>query len=125
MLPELTTRELHGCAVVELCGEFDLSSVPDLELCLEGILAGQAPVIILDLTKTLFADVGTMRAVLEAERRASARGRRLVLAGPHSSVARLLEITGLAWHFSVFPTATEAALRKGTAEDSVAWTSAD
>ena len=124
-MPELIMRELHGCTVIELRGEFDISFVPDIELCLEGILAGPAPVIILDLTQTLFADVGTIRAVLGAERRASARGRRLVLAGPHSSVARLLDVTGFAWHFSIFPTATEAALRKGTAEDSAAWSPAD
>jgi anti-sigma B factor antagonist len=125
VLPELTTRELQGCTVVELCGEFDLSSVLTLERRLDEVLAGQAPVIILDLTKTLFADVTTMRAVLDAERRALSQGRRLVLAGPHSAVARLLEITGFGWHFSVFPTAEEAAARKGTAEDSVAWTPAD
>ena len=125
MLPELTTRELDGCTVVELRGEFDLSSVPVLEQRLSEVLARPAAVIILDLSKALFADVATMRAVRGAERQASARGMRLVLAAPHSAVARLLEITGYAWHFSVFPTADEAALRRGTAEDSAAWTSAE
>lgn len=125
MLSELTTRELHGCAIVELRGEFDISCVPALEQCLEEVLAGPAPVIILDLTQALFADVATVRAVLNAEQLASSQGRRLALAGPHSAVARLLEITGFAWHFSVFPTAAEAALRKGTAEDSAAWAPVD
>jgi anti-sigma B factor antagonist len=125
VLPELTMRELHGCTVVELCGEFDLTCVPALEQFLGEVLAGPAPVIILDLNKTEFADVTAMRAVLGAERRASARGRRLVLAAPHSAVSRLLEITGFGWHFSVFATAEEAALRKGTVEDAAAWTPMD
>jgi anti-sigma B factor antagonist len=125
VLPELITHELHGCIIAELHGEFDFSSVPALEQCLERILAGSAPVIILDLAKTPFADLATMRLVQDAERRASSLGRRLVLAAPQPAVARLMEITGLDRQLPVFATVGEAARREGTAEDTMTGMAAD
>lgn len=124
-MPELTTRELYGCMVAELVGEFDLRSVPVLEQFLGEALAGTAPVIILDLSKTLFADLATIRVVVNAEWQASSQGRRLVLAAPQPAVARLLELTGLGWRLSVFATVDEAAARQSTTEDTGSWTPAD
>lgn len=109
MLLELTTRVLHGCVVVEVRGEVDLSSLDALEQCLSTVLAGEAPAIVLDLSRMGFVDAAGLRVLLRAKRRAASRGRPFVLAGPRAAVARLLVVTDLDRRFTIFPTVAEAA----------------
>ena len=113
MSPELTVCVLYGCVIVEVWGEVDLSSVPALERHLSAVIASaviamQASAIVLDLSRLLFIDCAGLRVLLDAERRAAARGKSFALAAPRRIVARLLETTGLDQHFIAFPTVAEA-----------------
>jgi anti-sigma B factor antagonist len=109
VLPELTTRVLHGCVVVEVRGEVDLSSAHALDQCLSTVLAGEALAIVLDLSHMRFIDAAGLRVMLRAERQAAARGRSFVLAGLRPAVARLLVVTDFDRRFTIFPTVAEAA----------------
>jgi anti-sigma B factor antagonist len=123
VLLELTTRVLHGCVVVEVRGEVDLSSAHAVEQCLSTVLAREALAIVLDLSRMEFVDVAGLRVLLRAERRAASRGRPFVLAGPRPAVARLLVVTDLDRRFTIFPTVAEAAAAFSDGASPAAWDS--
>jgi anti-sigma B factor antagonist len=99
---------MHGCVIVGVRGEADLRSVPAIEQYLSAVIAMQEPAIVLDLSRMAFTDCASLRVLLDAGRRAAARGKSFVLATPRPAVSRLLEVTDLDRHITVFPTVGEA-----------------
>lgn len=61
--------DLNRCRVLELCGEFDLATEPELRAGLELALASGPAALIVDLTRVGFCDVGCARMILAAARR--------------------------------------------------------
>ena len=106
----LSGHLMDGYAVVELRGELDVSSASSLRERLLGILADQAPNLILDLSRLTFIDSTGISVLLAAERRAHELGGSLSLAGPQKIVTRVLHITSLDRHFPIFPTVDDALL---------------
>ncbi|HLI38932.1 MAG TPA: STAS domain-containing protein [Streptosporangiaceae bacterium] len=106
---ELSERAVDGCAVVELRGELDLSSAPGLRERLLAILTEQSVSLIIDLSGLQFMDSTGLTVLLSTERRAKLLGGALVLAAPQKIVAKVLRVTGLDTHFTIFPTVAEAA----------------
>lgn len=110
MLLELTNRVLNGCLIAQLRGEADVCSASALDRHLSAVLAEQAPVVVLDLSGLKFLDCAALRVVLAAERKTASYGGRLLLAAPQPIVARLLQLTALDQHFTIYPTAAKAAI---------------
>jgi len=73
------------------------------------VLQADPELVVLDLAGVGFMDVAGLRAVLAADRRLRASGKRLVLAAPPRSVRRLLSLTGHEQAVSVLDS-VEAAL---------------
>ena len=94
----LTVRETAaGWAVV---GEIDASTAPTLDGALADLPDGDGPVV-LDLGDVSFIDSSGLRVLIALATRASDVGRTVTLDRPSPTVARLLEITGLAEMFGL------------------------
>jgi anti-sigma B factor antagonist len=83
-----------GPTVVKLLGELDLSTVPELEACLEGLGADGADVR-LDLSGLSFCDSSGLSAMVTACKQVRKGGGSLSIASPQPAVRSVLEITGL------------------------------
>ncbi len=90
-------------ARIAVRGEFDAYSAPALEQQISELLDDHVREMVLDLSETTFLDSSGLRAILTAHRRLASEGGKLTLRSPSTPVARLLDITGLADHFTVEP----------------------
>jgi anti-sigma B factor antagonist len=83
-----------GVTLVTATGEIDLASAP--ALAEELSLAGQAPLVLLDLSAVTFMDSSGLRVLLAAHTKAVKSASRLRLYGIRRAVRKPLEITGIA-----------------------------
>lgn len=89
-------RHRSGLGVVTAVGELDLVSAPALSSVLDDPASWAREALVLDLSELGFIDSTGLRVLEEAQRRASARSARLVLAvGRTAFVGRVLTLTGL------------------------------
>lgn len=94
----------RGLAVVELNGEIDLLTAPELIATLqEPQVSAPGSLVLLDLSGLGFCDVTGLNALVRARRILGERGAWLALAAPPQSLTKLLAITGLDQLFEVFP----------------------
>lgn len=94
--------------VVRVAGEIDLATAPDLRDPLGEIPSNAGPVIV-DLSEVTFIDSTGLSVLVATWKRFNeddGGGFRLVVSRP--AVRRVLDVTGLAQVFAVFPTLTEA-----------------
>ncbi|MBV9315244.1 MAG: STAS domain-containing protein [Pseudonocardia sp.] len=101
---------LPGAAIVELVGAHDLSTVSALREVFSLLVTGP-DLIVVDVTETEFIDMSVLGGLVSLDRDVQKRGGQFRLQlGPSRIVWRVLEITGLFYHFEVVQT-REAALR--------------
>jgi anti-sigma B factor antagonist len=86
--------------VLRVDGELDAAAAPELQAQCTELMRRGARTLVLELDGTTFLDSSGLGALLEVERELREGGGELLLRAPHSSVVRLLEITGLADHFA-------------------------
>jgi anti-anti-sigma factor len=92
---DLRTTDRAGGVHVELAGELDIATAVKLEDVLRPVEAARPPLIVLDLRPLAFMDSSGLRALVAADTRARAEGRRLVLVRGNERVQRVLRITRL------------------------------
>jgi len=87
------TQRGRDAAWVQVAGELDLATVPQLH---EALSAAQshARLVVLDLRGLVFLDSSGVHAIASASRQARRLGRRLVLLRGPSKVDRLFTLTG-------------------------------
>jgi len=102
----------QGCAIVQICGELDIATAPDLREQLLAILGDRRTPsrLILDLSKLEFMDSSGVAVLINTERRARLLGSSLALVAPQRPVARILQICGVDRCFPVFDDVTAAAV---------------
>lgn len=81
-------------ARLELHGELDLASAPQLEESLRAADEQEVEQVWIDLDDLLFMDSTGLRVLLQAHSRCAARGCELLLKGGGPSVRRVLEVSG-------------------------------
>ena len=81
--------------VVEVDGELDLASSPQLERILEEEWGNGADEIVLDLAELRFMDMAGLRLLLRATQRAGERGTELVLTNVRRPIRRVFTLTGV------------------------------
>ena len=96
---ESVSIDVAGDGAIVVRGDIDMAAGPLLEA---SILQreNQHPVVI-DLEGVSFIDSSGLRSLLDAARRAQARGTEIVLRSVGPEVARLLEITGTTGQFRI------------------------
>lgn len=93
---------------IELTGELDRASAPQLATTVEAALASRRPrSVVLDLSGLRFLDVGGARAVGSARKACRAVGSRCELANPSSFVRKVLQATG-EWDPATGPAGADA-----------------
>ncbi len=81
-------------ATLVLEGELDVTSAPEAEWCLAGILSKHPSRLVMDLAGLTFMDAQGIKLIARA-RRGLPGGRSLVICGPNPSVRRVLTVTGI------------------------------
>lgn len=99
------------CTIVQICGELDVSTAPDLRERLLAVLNRRTlSRLILDLSKLEFMDSSGVAVVVNTERRARLLGRTVVLVAPQRPVSRVLQICGVDRFLPVFDDISAAAV---------------
>ena len=81
--------------VLEVDGELDLASAPQLKRALEQAWRNAPEEIVIDLGKLRFMDMSGLRVLLSARQRAERRGTELVLTNVGDSIRRVLTLAGV------------------------------
>jgi anti-anti-sigma factor len=102
--PGFPVRGADGVSIVELSGDLDLASAPGLREQLLGLLRPGASRLVLDLSKVTFCDASGLAVLVGASHRARVLGGFLRLAAVSPPADRVLHITGLHRHLSIYPT---------------------
>ena len=92
---EVASASAGGQVTVSLEGELDLSTVAKVEEELRRVEASDASLVVLDLSGLTFLDSTGLRAVITADERARAQGRRFVIVKGPDAVQRVFAITRL------------------------------
>ena len=87
-MPELMIRFHPSTSVVDVCGDLDRCSAPELARQLSGVLDDG---LVLDVSGVGFIDVGGLRTLLALDARLRGAGHRLVLAAVPRPVQLLLD----------------------------------
>ncbi len=91
----LRTRNLGAAELVEISGELDLHAAPPLRAALLKATEGEKSRVLLDLSEVTFLDSTGVGVLVEALKRARARGGEVHFCGAGARVKRVFEITGL------------------------------
>ena len=102
----LRTQERDGAVIVDVRGEVELHSAPQLREELHRVCAGDACVVV-DLSGVTFIDSTGLGVLIGGLKRARENGS-LSLVCPQSRVRRVFEITGLTQVFTFFDELDEA-----------------
>ncbi|MET8232139.1 STAS domain-containing protein [Micromonospora sp. NPDC005298] len=85
-----------GGARLQLAGELDLSTAPQLSAAIDKLAEAGESRLLLDLADLTFCDSTGMAVFVRGDNRAAADGGWLRLTGAHGRVERVLRVTGLA-----------------------------
>lgn len=97
----VSVRREEESTVVELGGELDLGSSPQLTQALEHASRDQPKLVVIDLRELHFIDVAGLRVLLEAQEQTEERGGRLVLAHVRQPVRRVLTLAQMSDVFTI------------------------
>ncbi len=105
---EVTDSERPGVAVLDVRGEIDVATSPELQEILVELIGRGPELLIVNLTDVSFIDSTGLGVLVGAVRdvRAGGGDLRLVVTEPH--IMKLLELTGLDEVFSVVSNASDA-----------------
>jgi len=93
-------RAFGTTAEIEICGELDLTCVPDLERAVDRALRAAPERVVVDLRGLTFIDSSGIAALLRLRTRAIARHTDLIVMRPTGDADRIFEICGIE---GVFP----------------------
>ena len=85
--------------VLQLAGELDLASAPELDRQLRELSATTPGRVLIDLSALEFMDSTGLSVMISAQRSAAANGHRLSLRPGSTQVQRLFELTGVLARF--------------------------
>jgi anti-anti-sigma factor len=92
---EIQVRTEGGTFLIELAGEFDLTSRPDFDRALAEAEASDAERILIDLDKLQFIDSTGLQGILAAKRRLALQPDRLRITRGTGFVADMFRLTAL------------------------------
>lgn len=103
------STEQHGdVAVVEVAGELDMATAPELQQEVSRLVdAGQVR-LVFDLSKVSFCDSTGLSVFVRARNRCETVGGDVRLAAPQRAVQRILEVSGLVEVLNTYSTVNEA-----------------
>ena len=113
----MRTRVLEAATLVEVGGEIDLHSAPQLRATLLKITESAAPRVVVDLAEVIFIDSTGIGVLVGALKRARENSGALHFCGAQQRVRRVFEITGLLRALPLFDTQGAALEAFGAGEN--------
>ncbi|GGP91873.1 STAS domain-containing protein [Streptomyces melanogenes] len=109
-MTELTvrTRTTPAGPVIELAGELDHASAPDVRALLPGLALGAGQQLVIDLSGITVCDSSGITVLLAARNHALAARAGIALAAVPARVSRIIHIVGLDRVFPTYATARAA-----------------
>jgi len=105
---KINTRTDDDLPAIELEGEVDVYTAPQLKQQMLALLDGGATEIMVDLTKVDYLDSTGLGVLIGGLKRMREREGNVVLICPNQRVRRVFEITGLDKIFDIFNSEAEA-----------------
>jgi anti-anti-sigma factor len=102
-----------GLHVITPSGEIDIVTAPDFKARLMMVIDRGARRVVVDLSAVPFMDSSGLNALITAQRRASATGAVVALAGMDPNLRKVLELTGLHEVFAIYDSVDAAAREAG------------
>jgi anti-sigma B factor antagonist len=112
----VTTRAIGELSVVDVAGEVDVFSAPELAEQLTQLFDAGRRTVVVDLTSVTFLDSTGLGTLVAARNRAEEAGGQLPIIGSGERVLKLFRITGLDEVFEIYPS-IEAAITATTASE--------
>ncbi|MBW4704522.1 STAS domain-containing protein [Micromonospora sp. RL09-050-HVF-A] len=104
----MSTRQEGAGTVLEIAGDLDMSTTPQLRERLREVVEGGARVVVVDLTGVGFMDSSGLGALVVAYRELRERNGWLGLAGVRRPVRTVLSITSVDQVIGIFDTVPDA-----------------
>jgi anti-sigma B factor antagonist len=108
---EIARSQTNGIRVLRLAGEFDLSGVAAFERELARDPSEREDTLVLDLRGLTFIDSSGLRAVVMADHRARAKGKRCLLVRGPQRISRVFDLTGVSDRLELVDEPPDAAPR--------------
>ncbi|MFF3020190.1 STAS domain-containing protein [Streptomyces sp. NPDC057939] len=105
---KITTRDAHTGPVLEITGDLDYATAPELRTALDSLTLAVGQLLVLDLAGLTFCDSTGITIMLAARNLATQRGADIALAAVPTNTLRILSIIGLDRVFTVHPDTTTA-----------------
>jgi anti-sigma B factor antagonist len=102
-----------SASVIELTGEVDLYTAPELKQELAQVIGGGARTVVVDLTRTTFIDSTTLGVLLGGLKRLRPVGGSLLIVCSDQNIRRIFEITLLDRVFIIMETREQALAEVG------------
>lgn len=102
----ITRRDAATGPVLEIVGDLDYASAPDLRQALDPLTLTGGQLLVVDLAGLEYCDSSGLSALLAAWNLASENGARIALAAVPADTARILSLTGLDRVFTLHPDAS-------------------
>jgi anti-anti-sigma factor len=109
-------RRLAEAVRIEVEGELDLATTPQLARELARTAAEAAPIVVVDLADVTLLDSTTLHLLLRASLELRVRGAELVVRPPKGPAGRVLDLAGLERPLSLLGSANGGAKQDGTPE---------
>ncbi len=91
----VATVHMNGTTTVELGGELDLTTAPDLAARLEAVIDASSGAVAVDLAQITFLDSSGLEVLVAVHQRLRAEGRHLTVRRPCEFVYRVFETSGV------------------------------
>ena len=111
----MTMRAIDELSVVDVAGEVDVFSAPELAEQLSQLFDAGRQTVVVDLTSVTFLDSTGLGTLVAARNRAEEAGGQLPIIGSAERVLKLFRITGLDEVFEIYPS-IQAAITATTAK---------
>ncbi|MGW0971727.1 STAS domain-containing protein [Streptomyces sp. NPDC002516] len=105
----ITSRDAATGPVLEITGDLDYETAPDLRKSLDNLTLTGGQLLVLDLAGLEFCDSSGITTLLAARNLAAELGGDMALAAVPANTARILSIIGLDRVFSIHPDVATAA----------------
>ncbi|MGW6210488.1 STAS domain-containing protein [Streptomyces sp. NPDC055109] len=104
----ITTRSVATGPILEITGDLDYDSAPDLRESVNNLTLTSGQLLILDLAGLEYCDSSGLTVLLAARNLADERGADMALAAVPDNTTRILSITGLDRVFTIYTDASTA-----------------
>ncbi|WP_435971719.1 STAS domain-containing protein [Streptomyces sp. Qhu_M48] len=104
----ITARDAATGPVLEITGELDHATAPELRKAVGGLTIAPGRLLVLDLAGLAFCDSSGISALLSARSLTVEQGGAIALAAVPANTARILGLVGLDQVFTIHPNAATA-----------------